>query len=273
MDLIGRLVLVCVVCGVLSAGCAPDLMPAAGLSGPPPRYAGAYAGDLVWDGLVVMSGDVLILSGGSLTIRSGTQIRVVPAEGTQIDPEYLSAQTELLVRGRLDIQGTPGAPVRFVVPDQLDTDDYVWAGVTLDQAEPSRIAHAEISRADTAIRLVSCSPLIEGTLISRCRYGIIVQQQSHPKIFDNSIRDGEGGVYCWRDSRPTLRNNRISGHDEEGLFIDATSRPWLDRNILSGNGIGLALYPLDLPFAALSLHDNQEDVRWLGRQGLSGVSP
>ncbi len=50
-------------------------------------FAGAYAADLVWEGAVTMSGDVLILAGGSLTIKAGTEVTVVPAEGTKIDPE------------------------------------------------------------------------------------------------------------------------------------------------------------------------------------------
>ncbi len=234
------------------------------------EYQGAYSGDLVWEGTVIMSGDVLIMKGGALTIRAGTQINVVPAEGTKIDPEYLSSQTELLVRGKLDIQGTPESPVRFLIVETSETEEIAWSGITLDNAAESRILYAELERADIAVRCVTSSPEIKGNRITNCRYGIVAQQQSHPKILENILLDGEGGIFCWRGSNPYLLNNRITGHDEEAVFVDESSRPWLDRNTISGNTIGLALYPRDLPYDPVAVTDNNENLRWLGRQGQVG---
>lgn len=234
-------------------------------------YAGAYNEELVWSGTVTMAGDVLILAGGSLTIQAGTQINVVPAEGTKIDPEYLSPLTELLVRGKLEILGTAEAPVRFVIADGSKGEDIAWAGITLDKAEQSRLLHAELERADIAVRCVSSSPELRANRISRCRYGIVAQQQSHPKILANTLTDGEGGIFCWNASNPYLLDNRITEHDEEAIFVDADSRPWLDRNTVSGNAIGLAIYPRDLPYDPVAVTGNQENVRLLGRQGQGGA--
>lgn len=256
---------------VLTVWLALTLMPLPALAAAgATQYAGAYGGELVWAGSVTMTDDVLILAGGSLTIRAGTQVNVIPAEGTKIDPEYLSAQTELLVRGRLDIQGTPAAPVRFVILDRPGGEAIAWAGITLDRAAPSLIRYAELTRADIAIRCVSSSPQIHGNRIVDCRYGIVAQQQSHPRITGNQLADGEGGIFCWRGSNPVLRDNRITGHDEEGVFVDSDSRPRLEVNTISGNAVGLALYPRDLPFEAAAVTGNTENVRWLGRQGQGG---
>lgn len=256
---------------VLTAWLALTLMPMSPLAAAgAPEYAGAYGGELVWTGSVTMTDDVLILAGGSLTIRAGTQVNVIPAEGTKIDPEYLSAQTELLVRGRLDIQGTPAAPVRFVVVDRPDGEAIAWAGITLDQAAPSAIRNAELARADIAIRCVGTSPEIHGNRIVDCRYGIVAQQQSHPRITGNQLADGEGGIFCWRGSNPVLSDNRITGHDEEAVFVDGDSRPRLEVNAISGNAVGLALYPRELPFEGAAITGNTENVRWLGRQGQGG---
>ncbi len=234
---------------------------------PASEFSGAYAGDLVWEGTVTMTADVLVLEGGTLTVLSGTQVNVVPAEGTKIDPEYLSSQTELLIRGKLDIQGTTEAPVRFVIVETSLTEEIAWSGITLDRAAESSLRNVELERADTAIRCVESSPEIEGARIANCRYGIVAQEQSHPKILGNVIADGEGGVFCLRGSNPYLLHNQITGHDEEAVFVDASSRPWLDRNTISGNSIGLALYPRDLPFDSTVVTDNLENVRWLGHQG------
>lgn len=253
----------CALCIILS-GLIPAGLNAADTV---PEYAGAHAGKLVWEGTVVMRDDVLILAGGELLIRPGTLVRVVPAEGTKIDPEYLSPLTELLVRGSLDIQGTPAAPVRFVIDGEVPGDEPAWAGITLDRAGPSRIAHAEIALAETAIRCVASSPELVGNRIAASRYAIVAQDGSHPKILGNTLRDGEGGVFCWGGSNPYLQDNTISGHDEEGVFVDATSRPWLDRNTITGNDIGLALHARDLPFDPTGVTANRQNIRWLGRQG------
>ena len=234
-------------------------------------YQGVYSGDLVWEGTVTMASDVLIMEGGSLTIRAGTQVNVVPAEGTKIDPEYLSSLTELLVHGKLEIQGTPEAPVRFLIVEGSETEEIAWSGITLDGAAESYIRNAELERADIAIRCVKSSPEITGNRIANCRYGIVAQQQSHPKILENVLQDGEGGIFCWRGSNPYLLHNKITGHDEEAVFVDESSRPWLDRNMISGNTIGLALYPRDLPFDSVSVIDNGENIRWLGHQGQDGA--
>lgn len=233
-------------------------------AGAPREFAGAYGGHLVWDGVVTMAGDVLILAGGSLTIRPGTEVRVIPAEGTQIDPEYFSSLTELLVRGRLSIEGTAAQPVRFVIVERPELEEIAWAGITFDAAPPGAVRHAVIERAETGVRCVASAPEITGSLISSSRYGIIAQAGSHAKILDNRIEDGEGGVFVWRGSNPYLKGNRIAGHDEEGIFVDATSRPYLDRNTVTGNAIGLALYPRDLPYDATAVTGNGENLRLLG---------
>ncbi|PLX88456.1 MAG: hypothetical protein C0614_02475 [Desulfuromonas sp.] len=269
----GRNVLLLILLVGLVGGCASSMSVSSRVEREPTVYAGVYGEDLVWSGQVTMDGDVLILENARLTILPGTEVLVTPAEGTQIDPEYLSSLTELLVRGRLDIQGSAAEPVRFVAANSVFGEDYAWAGIILDQAGESRIVHAEIVRAETAIRTVSCSPLIEGNLISHCRYGIVTQQQSHPKVLDNTIRNGEGGLFCWGGSNPYLKGNRIIDHDEEGVFVDAGSRPWLDRNTISGNSIGLAIYPRDLPFDPFAISNNRQDVRFLGSQGLAGEDP
>ena len=231
---------------------------------PAVEYAGAYGGDLVWEGVVTMTGDVLILAGGSLTLRPGTEVRVVPAEGTQIDPEYFSSLTELLVRGRLQIEGTAAQPVRFVMVEGPELEEIAWAGITFEAAEASTIRHAVIARAEAGVRCVGSAPEITDSRIERCRYGIIAQAGSHPKILDNHIVDGEGGVFVWRDSNPYLKGNRIAGNEEEGVFVDPSSRPYLDRNFVTGNAIGLALWPRDLPYDDVEVKGNGEELRWLG---------
>jgi parallel beta-helix repeat protein len=228
------------------------------------------AGETVFSGEVLLADDVLVPSGSRLTIRAGTTVHVRVAEGTKIDPEYLSSATELLVRGTLRIEGTAQAPVRFVSATPAPGSDPVWAGIELDGATDSVVAGVELERAETGILCITASPLIQGNRISACRYGLVLQQGSAPRVLDNRVEGGEGGIFCWQGSHPYLKGNRIAGNAEEGIFVDRTSRPWLDRNTVTGNAIGLALYPRDLPYDPTGFTGNGEDLRLLGGNGGGG---
>lgn len=254
------------VVALLFAGCAP-FTPAPTQS--IREYAGVLNGVTVFSGEVVLADDVLVPAGSTLVIRSGTVVRVRSAEGTKIDPEYLSAATELLVRGTLRAEGTASAPIRFVPLSPPSGEEPAWAGIELDGAAESSVVSVEIEGAETGILCIGSSPLLEANRLRGCRYGMVLQKGSAAKVLGNRIEDGEGGIFCWLASAPYLKGNVVSGHDEEGIFVDGSSRPWLDRNSVTGNAIGLALYPRDLPYDPAGIRGNDEDVRFLGGNGIS----
>jgi parallel beta-helix repeat protein len=232
----------------------------------PREVAGILRGETVLEGEVLFSGDVLIPVGSTLTLLPGTRVRVQVSESTRIDPEYLSAATELLVRGTLNILGTPEAPVVFLAteaPGSAADTDPLWAGIILDGASGT-LRHLQLSRAETGVLCLGSSPLIEKSLFSECRYGLIAQQGSAPRLLTNRFEKGEGGVFCWLGSDPVLEGNSIVGNAEEGVFVDGTSRPTLAGNRISGNGIGLALYPRDLVYDPSQIRENDENILLLG---------
>jgi len=233
----------------------------------PREYAGVLRGETILSGEVFLSDDVLVPAGSTLIIRPGTVVYVRGAEGTKIDPEYLSPATELLVRGTLRAEGSVAAPIRFVPLAPAVADEPAWAGIELDGAVDSRIAGVVIERAETGILCIGSSPVIEANRLSGCRYGLVFQKGSAARVFGNRIEAGEGGVFCWLGSDPLLRENTVIDHAEEGVFVDAGSRPRLERNSVSGNAIGLALYSRDLPFDPDGIVGNGEDVRLLGGNG------
>lgn len=233
----------------------------------PMAIAGVLSGETLLAGEVVLAGDVLVPRGSTLIIRPGTTLHVRVAESTKIDPEYLSASTELLVRGSLRIEGTPQQPVRFLPGAQPEGVDVAWAGIILDGATDSRIAGVQIEGAETGILCIGASPEIRDSLLTGCRYGLALQGSS-PSVLDNRIEKGEGGVFCWLESNPLLAGNRIADHAEEGIFVDRSSRPRLGRNTVTGNAIGLALYARDLSGDWTAIVGNGEDLRYLGGSGV-----
>ncbi len=277
MDLMGRLVFLLLVC-ICLCGCALQASPgsvdsAAGMAvagdergdGPrePMEVVGVLSGLTVLSGEVVLAGDVLVPRGSTLRIVAGTTVRVRYDDSTKIDPEYLSSDTELLVRGTLEILGTDKDPVRFIPEGVPEGKPVAWAGILLDRAAPSVVEKAEISGAETGILCIGTSPLIRGNRILGCRYGVVAQRGSAPQVRENLIAGGEGGIFCWWDSNPQIRGNRITGNDEEGIFVDGDSRPSLVDNQVVNNAIGLACFKGAFPFDAAQFADNRENLRWL----------
>lgn len=253
------------------AGCSLSLSPAlpsaeklAGM----PQLQGVLQGDTVLSGNVYLADDLLVPKGSTLVLRPGTTVYVRVAESTKIDPEYLSAATELLVRGSLRIEGTAQKPVQFLpVSDQAK--EILWSGITLDGASDSRISGLELHLAEAGVQCINASPVIADSRFIGCRYGLIALRQSSPQILNNQIVQGEGGIFCWRDSHPLIENNQILDNAEEGIFVDATCRPQLRHNRIEGNDIGLALYPRDLELSDGQARNNGRDLVWLG-PGRSG---
>jgi parallel beta-helix repeat protein len=247
---------------ILLAACTTALPPA------PPRQelAGVISSDLTLAGEILLTGDLLILPGRTLTLRPGTTVRIRSAESSKIDPEYLSSSTEILVRGRLQAEGTANAPISFLPETKPSAGEIAWAGIILDRAADSSIRHARIEGAEQGILVIAASPQLLENTIYNCRYGIVLQGAGSAAISNNQIDAGEGGLFVLAGARGDIAGNRISNQVEEGLFVDAGSSPRLGRNEISGNAIGLLLHNPGLAFERSGISGNREDLRIVGGQ-------
>jgi len=232
-----------------------------------PQLSGVLLQNQTISGEVVLSSDLLIPEGRTLTILPGTTVYIKPDPSTKIDPEWLSAETEVLVRGTLRIEGTSEQPVSFLPLEKHEYQDVAWAGILFDRSIGSVVRHAQIIQAETGILCIDSSPLILESLIANSRYGLVIQNGSSPRVTGNLIRDGEAGVFCWTDSSPELRQNQITGNEEEGLFVGRSCRPLLGDNLILNNDIGLAAYDPELKKGIGLLAVNREDFRQLRERG------
>lgn len=256
--------IVIVVLWLLSACAAPStITPKEEIS----QLSGVLLQDLTLSGEVVLTSDLLIPEGRTLTILPGTSIYVTSDPSTKIDPEWLSSETEVLVRGTLLIEGTFEQPVSFLPLEKQEYQDVAWAGILFDRSVGSVVRHAQIVKAETGILCIDSSPLIQESLIANSRYGLVIQNGSSPRVTGNQIRDGEAGVFCWTGSSPELRQNQITGNEEEGLFVDRSCRPLLGDNLILNNDIGLAAYDPELKKGVGLLAVNREDFRQLRERG------
>lgn len=246
----------------LLAACTTALPPAP----PQQELAGVISSDLTLSGEILLTGDLLILPGRTLTLQPGTTVRVRRSESTKIDPEYLSSFTEILVRGRLQAEGTASAPISFLPETASNAGEIAWAGIILDRAAGSIIRHARIEGAEQGILAIAAAPQLAENTIYNCRYGIVLQGPGSAAIYNNRIEAGEGGLFVLAGAGGDVVGNRITNQVEEGIFVDAASLPRLGRNEISGNAIGLLLHNPHLSFERSGISANREDLRLIGRE-------
>ncbi|MEE2758600.1 MAG: hypothetical protein VYA86_01320 [Candidatus Thermoplasmatota archaeon] len=92
-----------------------------------------HTSDQTWSGNFSLDDDVVIASGATLVIQSGTQINV-------------TEDITITIQGSLQIQGTPEAPVEIWGSWIADTSIQArWQGFLLDTGSISTVSHAIIS--------------------------------------------------------------------------------------------------------------------------------
>ena len=221
---------------------------------------GVLTVDTVLDGDYQLETDLQVPAGITLTIQPGSSILIVAADSTKIDPEYLSKEVEILVRGRLLAVGTAAQPIRLLVAG-ADREQIQWAGLEFVSSRGSQLEYLQIEQAENGILCLDSSPQLRFVQILRSRYAILLQQNSHPLISDSQFTDGEAGLFCWDQSAPILQRNTIAGNQEEGVYLGADCQAELQENLIKQNdrGVvlaeGVSLAPSNLIF------DNRQDVR------------
>lgn len=154
------------------------------------------AGETVWSGSVSISEDVLVLAGATLTIQAGTTVTVHGSESTQTQPEFFSPLTEITVRGRLVANGTPSAPVRFVVgatESQVDSEAE-WAGIHIDGGF-LHLSEVAISGAESGVTVMGGRAELDGAKLTGNRHGlVVVRAEASVSAVNSSFSANDYGV-------------------------------------------------------------------------------
>ena len=205
-----------------------------------PQIGGTIADDLTLDGNYLLVADLQVPAGLTLTIKAGSRIYLQPTDSTKIAPEFLSRETEILIRGSLVAVGTATEPIIFR-PITNDPQEILWSGLQLVGAEQVQLEHLIVEQAEAGVLCLNASPVIKALQVLRSRYGILLQQQSAPQIADSLLSGGEAGLFCWDQSAPRITNSRIVGQQEEGLYLGRECRGRFSGNLIQGNDRGVVL--------------------------------
>lgn len=182
----------------------------------PSLNAAVLVSDTTWSKNMTVSEDILIPKGVTLTIKSGTVVRILPAESTKTDPEFISPLTEITVRGRIIIEGTKDAPVEFISAEPGREGE--WAGIIVDSGEAS-IRGCHISSADSAVYISDASVSLSGVLLTGNRYGVTtIGKRSSLTMRDSRVIGNDYGVIIASDVEPMFTDTIVRGNKKKDLW-------------------------------------------------------
>jgi parallel beta-helix repeat protein len=187
--------------------------------------------DTVWSDEILVSDDIVVPEGVTLTVLPGTVVRVLPADSTKTDPEYISHRTEITIRGRLKVQGRKDAPVIFTlastVPGELLDN---WAGIIID-AGSAEIAWSTITGAETGLTVSHGTLVAEKVVLAENRYGLIVRgQDTSVTLIASTIEKNDYGLFLLNGAGLTRQDSSISGNSKMDEFTGKSAPPLSTRS-------------------------------------------
>lgn len=194
----------------------------------PAIVTGELHGELVWQGEVVVGGDVTVAAGSTLTILPGTIVRFLPpggfAGGESEHPHFPGS--ELNVAGRLIAIGTSETPIVFAAGDD-QAPPGSWGAVNFAEKSQGTLRYCVFRQADSAVHSREATVEIAESLFEKSLVGIRFHT-SDMKIEHNLLRDNDVGIR-FHFGAPTVRGNRFEAN-RVNLFITSHPRDYLFEN-------------------------------------------
>jgi len=230
-----------------------------------PTTEGTLPGDETWSGAILLTGDVIVPSGVTLTLDPGTVIQVQPLADNLRGGLDLS-RIELIIEGALDLLGTGGSPVTLTssrTPTPAPAD---WYGLRiLDTAESTFTLHDLV--VEYGVRGIwgypgSHQDVVDCTVRDMTQYGIYMQFGNSPRdggdpgmlVSGNTVErtgssyDGirlarSGSLASWNDAVHQVAGNTTSDTGSRGLYIVAGNNERLEvtANNASNTSYGIRI--------------------------------
>ncbi|MBI5675397.1 MAG: right-handed parallel beta-helix repeat-containing protein [Nitrospirae bacterium] len=172
--------------------------------------------DTVWKGEITLSEDIVVPEGVTLTILSGTMVKIIPSDRTKSEAEYLSFMTEMTIRGRLEIKGTRKAPVVFQVKNGMSDR---WAGIIIDGGK-AYIKACRIDDAETGLLIMNGSLELTDSILENNRYGLVAHgQQTFVNVKNTQAVKNDYGVFSFAGARVNFRDSVVEHNMKKDLYL------------------------------------------------------
>jgi parallel beta-helix repeat protein len=213
--------------------------------------------DTLWSGDILVTGDVHVPVGITLTIAPGTKIRftkIDPASDRNLfginSPYY--PQTEIIITGRLIAQGTPDKPILFTSaeakPQPAD-----WGTLNFLGSDGNVVENCRIEYAYNGIHAHGAKVLIKNNTIRKTAVAISVKKEEEAKgtpgfgipadivVSGNLIEENKGGINV-RYSRAVISHNTIRDNKFFGIWIKEQCQGEISGNEITANQKGIFFF-------------------------------
>ncbi len=229
--------------------------------------------DTVWRGRVIVTGDVMVDKGATLTVEPGTEIRFrridekSPENLFGVDSPYYPA-AELIIRGRLIARGKPGKEIIFT-SDAVDARPADWGAVNFLGSDGSVVEYARFLCAYNGIHAHGSTLTVRHCQFVRNGVGISFKSEQEVKsapwygkrsrvvVTDCIIARNKGGI-GFRNSDGEIRYNEIRDNKFFGLWPKEDCNAVIENNEITGNRKGVFLYQTrGVTFRNNNIYDNR----------------
>ncbi len=166
--------------------------------------------DTTWSGEIVLRRNVVVTQGAVLRVAPGTIVRVEPGKGIGIT-----------VLGRLRVEGTSKAPIRFA-PETPGAARDVWQGIVLGAGSPGEhlLAGFGVEGAREGVSVTDASARIRDGVFTGCATGIRVNQKASAAV-DNCLFGGnDAGSVVSLGGRAVFAGCRLENILGAGIVAD-----------------------------------------------------
>ena len=171
--------------------------------------------DTTLSGQVLITEDLLIPEGVTLTLQSGTEVIIVPSEGTRTDPQFLTTRTEVMVHGSLLV---PRGPVTF--RPQGSSVRGAWGGITMaSPAARIQFKRTVIEGAETALLVLAGEAVVAKSTFRGNEVGIASASAADITLESNRYTENGIGTMLLSDSGPGLKGpgDRFKNNETDSL--------------------------------------------------------
>ncbi|HEY6007011.1 MAG TPA: NosD domain-containing protein [Geobacteraceae bacterium] len=228
--------------------------------------------DATWAGDVLVTGDVHVPAGVTLTIAPGTTVRfkkIGPESDRNLfgveSPYY--PQAEIVVTGRLIARGTAEHPILFTSAE-ANPQPADWGSLNFLGSKGNVVESCRIEYAYNGVHAHGAEVLIKNNTLVKNAVAISVKREDDAKgtpgfgipaditVTGNLVEDNKGGINV-RISRAVITRNTIRGNKFFGIWIKGACQGEISRNDITANQKGIYFYKAaEIKIANNNIYDN-----------------
>lgn len=207
-------------------------------------FSGVISSDTIWNTNLLLTGDVTVPAGVTLTIENGVTIFAAADSDDQNGGKWTD-KTELIVFGTLLVNGNEAAPVYFT-SDATDKAPGNWGGIQIREGSTtSELSNCMIRYANEGVRIASIKVPGEVDIWAKVQNCSIQHNQTGISMWANP--DWPNGAHV--NLGAEIINNVIANNVNEGIYLrnwcgykSATTNPIIASNVIENNDTGIFMW-------------------------------